>query len=148
MVRAGHREGRTHRLFMFLKTDAVQQKTTDNDTPGCKDSPLIALKVGGTPSSTSTTLKCCSCSNARYLKLCQWHLGHAELTAGLSVFTFPAQMVGDLFPHHSLFTFTQRTGNFKEGTRVQVVLRGRDTRVRSGAWGAAAGQEHVLTGIC
>lgn len=62
----------------------------------------------------------------RYLKFCQWHLGHAELTAGLSVFTFPAQVVGDLFPHHPLFTFTQRTRDLEEGTHVQVVLRGKE----------------------
>lgn len=59
-----------------------------------------------------------------YLKFCQWHLGHAEVTAALSVFTFPAQVFGDLLPHHPLFTFAQRTRNFKEGTHVQVVLQG------------------------
>lgn len=56
-----------------------------------------------------------------FLQVCQAHLGHAELTGGLSVFTLPAQVVGDLLPHHSLFTFTQRTRNFKKRTDVQVV---------------------------
>lgn len=58
----------------------------------------------------------------RYLKVSQRHLGQAELAARLSVFTFPAQVVGNLFPHHSLFTFTQRTGDLEERTHVQVVL--------------------------
>lgn len=48
-------------------------------------------------------------------------------------------MLGDLFPHHPLFAFTQRTRNLKEGTRVEVVLRGGDSRVRSGDWGGQRG---------
>lgn len=59
----------------------------------------------------------------KYRQVSQGHLGRAELAAGLSVFTFPAQVVGDLFPHHSFFTFTQRTGNLEEGTHIQVVLQ-------------------------
>lgn len=124
MVGAGHREGRTHRLLMFLKRDAGQLKTVATNAPERRHSCSVGVKVGETTSITSSTLKSRCCGNRRYLELCQWHLGHAELTAGLSVFTFPAQVLGDLFPHHSLFTFTQRTGNLKEGTRVQVVLRG------------------------
>lgn len=57
-----------------------------------------------------------------YLKVRQRHLRQAELAARLSVFTFPAQVVGNLFPHHSLFTFTQRTRDLEERTHVQVVL--------------------------
>lgn len=56
-----------------------------------------------------------------FLQVSQRHLGHAELATGLSVFTFPAQVVGNLFPHHSLFTFPQWTGNFVERTHIQVV---------------------------
>lgn len=56
-----------------------------------------------------------------FLQVSQRHLGHAELAAGFSVFTFPAQMVGDLLPHHSFFTFAQRTGNLVERTHIQVV---------------------------
>lgn len=62
-------------------------------------------------------------SMMRYLQVGQRHLGFAELAAGLSVFTFPAQVVGNLFPHHPLFTFTQRTGNLEERTHIQVVLQ-------------------------
>lgn len=54
----------------------------------------------------------------RYLQVGHGHLDHAELAAGFSVFTFPAQVVGNLFPHHSLFTFTQRTGNLEERTHI------------------------------
>lgn len=64
-----------------------------------------------------------------YLQVGQRHLGHAEFAAGLSVFTFPAQVVRNLFPHHSLFTFTQRTGNLEEWTHIQVVLK-TDRQVR------------------
>ena len=58
-----------------------------------------------------------------YLQVGQRHLGRAELTGGLSVFTFPGQVVRNVFPHHSFFTFAQRTGNLKEWTHVQVLLR-------------------------
>lgn len=58
-----------------------------------------------------------------YLQVSQRHLCHTELAAGLSVFTFPAQMVGNLFPHHSLLTFTQRTRYLEERTHIQVVLQ-------------------------
>lgn len=56
-----------------------------------------------------------------FLQIRQRHLGGAELTARLPVFTFPAQVVWDFLPHHSLFTFSQRTRNLKEGTDIQVV---------------------------
>lgn len=82
-----------------------------------------ALKV-------QTKAASCSCRRqVRYLKFCQRHLAPAELTTALSVLTFPAQMVGDLLPHHSLLTFTQRTRKLKEGTHVQVVLQ-ESTQVR------------------
>lgn len=60
---------------------------------------------------------------SRYLKVRERQLAHAELTAALSVFTLPAQVLGDLLPHHPLLTFTQRTWNLEEGTHVQVVLQ-------------------------
>lgn len=105
----------------------------------------MGLKLAGTPRTKAT--RCCCRRKTRYLKLRQRHLGHAELTAALSEFTFPAQVVGDLLPHHSLFTFTQRTRNLKEGAHIQVVLEG-SRQVRSPALEGTTVQENLLTGIC
>lgn len=58
-----------------------------------------------------------------HLQVSQRHLGHAELAGGLSVFTLPGQVVGDLLPHHPLLTLPQRTRDLEEWTHVQVVLQ-------------------------
>lgn len=63
-----------------------------------------------------------SCDVNSYLKIRQGHLGLAELAARLSVFTFPVEVIRNLLPHHSLFTFSQRTGHLEERTHIQVVL--------------------------
>lgn len=63
-----------------------------------------------------------SCDVNSYLKIRQGHLSLAELAARLSVFTFPVEVIRNLLPHHSLFTFSQRTGHLEERTHVQVVL--------------------------
>lgn len=58
-----------------------------------------------------------------YLQVVQRHFGHTKFTGGLSVFTLPAEVVGNLFPHHSFLTFPQWTRNLEERTHVQVVLQ-------------------------
>jgi len=46
----------------------------------------------------------------------------AEFTGDLSVFAFAAQMLGHVFPHHLLLTFSQRARHLIVRTNFQVVL--------------------------
>lgn len=62
-------------------------------------------------------------TQAPYREVRQRHLGPAELTGALSVFTLPGQVLRYLLPHHPLLAFPQRTGDLEERTHIQVVLQ-------------------------
>lgn len=97
-----HGERRTNRIFVFLKNVFKN---------------LIFHKNHQKARKRSQTLP------ATHLQVCQGHLRAAELAGGFSVFAFPAQVVGNLLPHHPLLTLSQRAGNLEERTHVQVVLQ-------------------------
>lgn len=104
MVGTCHRERRTNRLFVFLKR--VRK---------CSFLTKIAKKIKNKEKKPKAL--------PGHLQVRQRHLGVAELAGGLSVFALPAQVVGNLLSHHPLFTFSQRTGNLKERTHIQVILQ-------------------------